>query len=57
MTAWVTADRRRFIQRTVRTGLREDGKVQILEGLRADELVVTRGAIYLDNMINAAPSD
>jgi len=57
MTAWVTADRRRFSQRTVKTGLREDGKVQILAGLRADELVVTRGAIYLDNMINAAPGD
>ena len=57
LTAWVTRDRRRFSQRVVKTGLREDGEVQILEGLRPDELVVTRGAIYLDNMINAAPSD
>ena len=57
MTAWVTTDRRHFTQRFVETGLREDGEVQILDGLRPDELVVTRGAIYLDNMINAAPSD
>ncbi len=57
MTAWVTSDRRHFTQRIIRTGLREDGEVQILDGLRPDELVVTRGAIYLDNMINAAPSD
>ncbi len=57
MTAWVTTDRRRFTQRVIRTGLREDGKVQIVEGLQPNQLVVTRGAIYLDNMINAAPSD
>jgi cobalt-zinc-cadmium efflux system membrane fusion protein len=57
MTAWVTRDRRHFTQRLIKTGLREDGEVQILEGLRPGELVVTRGAIYLDNMINAAPGD
>jgi membrane fusion protein, heavy metal efflux system len=57
LTAWVTSDRVHFTQRVIKTGLREDGQVQILEGLRPDELVVTRGAIYLDNMINAAPSD
>lgn len=57
LTAWVTSDRRHFSQRIIRTGLREDGEVQVLEGLRHDELVVTRGAIYLDNMINAAPGD
>ncbi|HTX05975.1 MAG TPA: efflux RND transporter periplasmic adaptor subunit [Steroidobacteraceae bacterium] len=57
LTAWVTSDRRHFTQRVIKAGLREDGEVQVLEGLRPDELVVTRGAIYLDNMINAAPSD
>jgi cobalt-zinc-cadmium efflux system membrane fusion protein len=57
LTAWVTSDRRHFRQRVIKTGLREDGEVQILRGVRPDELVVTRGAIYLDNMINAAPSD
>lgn len=57
LTAWVTSDRRHFTQRVIEAGLREDGEVQILEGLRPQELVVTRGAIYLDNMINAVPSD
>lgn len=57
LTAWVTSDRRHFSQRVIKAGLREDGEVQILAGVRPDELVVTQGAIYLDNMINAAPSD
>ena len=57
LTAWVTSDRRHFTQRIIKAGLREDGEVQILQGLQPRELVVTRGAIYLDNMINAAPSD
>ena len=57
MTAWVTTDRTHFTQRVVKIGLREHGMVQILEGLQADELVVTDGAIFLDNMLQAPPSD
>jgi membrane fusion protein, heavy metal efflux system len=57
LTAWVTSDRRHFSQRLIKAGLREDGEVQVLAGLQPNELVVTQGAIYLDNMINAAPSD
>lgn len=57
LTAWVTSDRRHFTQQVIRAGLREEGEVQVLDGLQPNELVVTRGAIYLDNMINAAPSD
>lgn len=57
LTAWVTADRHRFTQRVIKAGLQEDGEVQILEGVQPNELVVTQGAIYLDNVINAAPSD
>jgi cobalt-zinc-cadmium efflux system membrane fusion protein len=57
MTAWVTKDRRHFLQRMVATGLRENGLVQILHGLQQGEEVVTDGAIFLDNMVNAAPSD
>jgi cobalt-zinc-cadmium efflux system membrane fusion protein len=56
MTAWVTTDHHRFEQRIVKTGLREDGRVQILDGVHAGELVVTDGAIFLDNMLQA-PSD
>ena len=57
MTAWVTADSRHFTQRTIKTGLRENGEVQILDGLQNDRLVVTDGALFLDNMVNAVPSD
>ena len=57
MTAWVTTDRRHYTQRIIKTGLREDGRVQVLSGIHSDELVVTDGAIYLDNIINSVPSD
>jgi membrane fusion protein, heavy metal efflux system len=56
MTAWVTTDRQHFTQRIIKTGMREDGEVQILDGLRRGELVVTDGAVFLDNMLRA-PSD
>jgi cobalt-zinc-cadmium efflux system membrane fusion protein len=57
MTAWVTADRRRFEQRIIKTGLRSDDRVQVLEGLRRGELVVADGAVFLSNMLSAPPSD
>jgi membrane fusion protein, heavy metal efflux system len=57
MTAWVTTDRHRFEQRIVKTGLRTNGEVQILDGLKPGELVVSDGAVFLSNMIEAAPSD
>jgi cobalt-zinc-cadmium efflux system membrane fusion protein len=53
MTAWVTTDRRHFSQRIVKTGLRRDGKVQILEGLQLGELIVSDGTIFLSNMLQA----
>jgi membrane fusion protein, heavy metal efflux system len=51
MTAWVTTDRRRFSQRTVRIGDRKDGLRQILDGLQPGELVATDGAVFLSNML------
>jgi multidrug efflux pump subunit AcrA (membrane-fusion protein) len=57
MTAWVTTDQHHFSQRVIKTGLREDDRVQILEGLKRGELVVTDGAIFLSNMLQAPPSD
>jgi multidrug efflux pump subunit AcrA (membrane-fusion protein) len=57
MTAWVTSDRHRFVQRIIKTGLREENRVQILEGLRLGELAVSEGAVFLSNMLNAPPSD
>lgn len=57
MTVWVTVDRRHFLQRVIKTGLRQDGQVEILEGLQRGELVVTDGAVFLSNMLEAPPSD
>ena len=57
MTAWVTTDRTHFTQRTIKIGLREHGMVQILSGLADGELVVTDGAIFLDNMLQAPVDD
>jgi cobalt-zinc-cadmium efflux system membrane fusion protein len=57
LTVWVTTDRHRFVQTTVKTGLRRDGNVQVLEGLRSGESVVTEGGIFLSNLLQAPPSD
>jgi multidrug efflux pump subunit AcrA (membrane-fusion protein) len=57
MTAWVTNDRHRFSQRVIKVGLRQNERVQVLEGLRHGELVVTEGAIFLSNMLQAPPGD
>ena len=57
MVAWVTTDRHHFVQRVIKTGLRQDGRVQILDGLRQGELVVSDGAVFLSNMLEAPPSD
>jgi cobalt-zinc-cadmium efflux system membrane fusion protein len=54
MTVWITADRRRFTKRTVKTGLERDGYRQILEGLQVGELVATEGAIFLSNLLTIA---
>jgi cobalt-zinc-cadmium efflux system membrane fusion protein len=57
MTAWVTTDRHRFVQRIIKIGLRKDDRVQILDGLQRGELVVADGAVFLSNMLEAPPSD
>jgi cobalt-zinc-cadmium efflux system membrane fusion protein len=51
MTAWVTADRRRFTQRRIKIGIQRDGFRQILGGLQPGELVATDGAVFLSNML------
>jgi cobalt-zinc-cadmium efflux system membrane fusion protein len=51
MTVWVTSDRRRFTQRTVKIGMPKDGFRQILEGLQPGDLVATDGAVFLSNML------
>jgi membrane fusion protein, heavy metal efflux system len=51
MTVWVTTDRRRFTQRTVKIGMAKDGFRQILVGLQPGELVAGEGAVFLSNML------
>ncbi len=51
MTVWVTGDNRRFVKRTVKVGLQQDGWTQILEGLSPAETVVTDGAVFLSNKL------
>ena len=57
MVAWATTDRRHFVQKMIKTGLRQDDQVQILDGLQQGELVVSDGAVFLSNMLEAPPSD
>jgi membrane fusion protein, heavy metal efflux system len=57
MTVWVTTDRHHFRRRVVKVGLTHDGYDEVLEGLHGGEQVVTKGAIFLDNMTgDGAPS-
>ena len=57
MTAWVTSDRQHFVQKHVEIGMLENGKVQILKGLQPGQLVVTDGAVLLDNVLLAPSGD
>ena len=54
MTAWVTADRRRFTRRTVKIGGQYNGYRQILDGVQVGELVATEGALFLSNALATA---
>ena len=47
-----------FLRRPIKTGVRNSGMVQVLEGLQADERVVTKGAylIRLSTMSSAVPA-
>jgi cobalt-zinc-cadmium efflux system membrane fusion protein len=53
MTAWVTKDRKHFEQRVIKIGLRKDDRVQVLDGLRRGELIVSDGAVFLGTMLSA----
>jgi cobalt-zinc-cadmium efflux system membrane fusion protein len=52
MTIWVTADRHRFMKRTVKIGLQSAGYDQLLEGAQLGEQIVTKGAVFLDVLAN-----
>jgi membrane fusion protein, heavy metal efflux system len=57
ITAWVTTDRRHFVQKIIKIGLRRDDRVQVLDGLQRGDLVVADDAVFLSNMLEAPPSD
>jgi cobalt-zinc-cadmium efflux system membrane fusion protein len=57
MITWVTTDRRHFTERSVTLGLERQGRYQVLSGLKANELAVTEGGVFLSNMLEAPPSD
>ena len=50
MTVWLTTDRRHFTKHKVKIGLQHAGYDQILEGVAPGEQLVTKGAIFLDNL-------
>jgi cobalt-zinc-cadmium efflux system membrane fusion protein len=56
MTVWVTTDRHHFTQRTVTIGLQWDGYDQIIKGLQPAELIATKGAVFLSNMLYGGES-
>jgi membrane fusion protein, heavy metal efflux system len=48
-TVWVETEPMLFTRRVVDIGIQQEGLTQILKGLDAGELVVARGAIFVDN--------
>ena len=57
MIAWVTTDRQHFTGRALTLGLLREGRYQVLSGLKAGELLVVEGGVFLSNLIEAPPSD
>jgi len=57
MSVFVTTDHQRLIKRVVTVGLRQDGFVQIVEGLTPGELVATESALFLDNTLPSASAE
>jgi cobalt-zinc-cadmium efflux system membrane fusion protein len=48
-TVWVETEPKLFKRRVVDIGIQQDGLTQIRSGLEFGELVVARGAIFVDN--------
>jgi cobalt-zinc-cadmium efflux system membrane fusion protein len=45
---WIVEEGNGLTLRTIRTGRVNDGMVEVLEGLRPGEQVVTRGSVFID---------
>jgi cobalt-zinc-cadmium efflux system membrane fusion protein len=46
---WVQEEPALFRRRAVKVGMEQEGRIQIREGLKPGDLVVARGAIFVDN--------
>jgi cobalt-zinc-cadmium efflux system membrane fusion protein len=57
MITWITTDQRHFTERSLTLGLEREGRYQVLSGLKANELAVTEGGVFLSNLLEAPPSD
>ena len=57
MIAWVTENRARFFARRLKLGHEQAGYYPVLAGLKANELVVAEGGVFLSNVLEAPPSD
>jgi cobalt-zinc-cadmium efflux system membrane fusion protein len=51
---WVVADQNLIAFRAIRTGRHDDGLVEVLDGLKPGERIVTKGSIFIDQV--AAPA-
>jgi membrane fusion protein, heavy metal efflux system len=50
MTVWLAEGGHRFTKRAVKVGLQHAGYDQVLEGVRPGAQIVTKGAVFLDNL-------
>jgi membrane fusion protein, heavy metal efflux system len=57
MIAWVKSDADHFVQRPLKLGLQNGDQYQVLDGVRAGELLVVDGGVFLSNLLEAPPSD
>jgi membrane fusion protein, heavy metal efflux system len=57
MITWVTTDQRHYSERALTLGLQREGRYQVLSGLKANELAVVEGGVFLSNLLEAPPSD
>jgi membrane fusion protein, heavy metal efflux system len=46
---WVESEPMLFTRRAVKVGLEQDGRLQIRDGVRAGEMIIARGAIFVEN--------
>jgi len=48
---WVVRPNNEIVVRPIRVGRTNDGSVEVLEGLRAGERVVTQGSLFIDRAV------